>query len=924
MELRVLLDENKPDVVALSETELDEKDTSFHIPGYRTYYPTPHMRKLRVLLLLADSMVRDSNPTVLAVSHQEIWMRVTCPSGSGSWTLAACYRQWSGNEQADLSSLCDNIVKFSTSSPRVLLLGDFNLDVARQKDSSYYRHNMLSTFLSVLSDLGFVLENDTRIPTFRSHGSFQTGAGLQRRESVLDLVLSLGVQELRPEVGVLANAAGDHHPVLASFSVHRVRASMTVRHCRDFKKVTPGALLMAVNAEALSKVFDVTDVDRITETIVSELTSALDLIAPPRQIVVKDRRTPLSLRKETREIMAARDAAANKKDWPLYRRLRNLAARRVRKDRVSSNLEALNKCRSDPGRMWKLADSITGRGRSRRLPPSLEQDGQLVEGDDKLADVMNRHYIEKVEKIRATIEEDKLQRPDPPPPLSSSTSTTSSTADQPFSLRSPTPWEVRKAIGRIRNTPAIGEDGIPTSVVKDLAEVLAAPLAHLVDRSLAAGRVPAAFKIANVVPVFKRGKDPSKPSSYRPIAILCALSKVVESVVVDQLVPFLSHRLPNEQWGFRRARGTAGALAAAHGSWTKAAVQGKTVAVAAFDFSSAFDTMGVMELVLKLRGLNIGEDAVSWFRDYLSNRLQRVRYGSSCSTLRQVSYGVPQGSLLGPLLFTALTASLPSFLGSSTNNNIGITLYADDTCIWAAHKDPAVVKKELEQAASRLLWFAQENSLALNTAKTQVVWTDHPSPILVGKSLVQPQEELLLLGVKFDKRLTIKPHLRSLGSAARSLLAMTRRLLLHLPRGWQVQEIVRALVVGRLCYGSILVTPRLNQEDPVCQLLQSLQVVVNDIARSLLGVARADQVPVEQLLAETNLPALNRVVVRSILCETWKCLRSCDSPDGGLNPLGMILSPPLLNHVQRSTRSASDGSLSPPSVYAPTLLHGML
>ena len=669
---------------------------------------------------------------------------------------------------------------------------------------------------------------------------------------------------------------------------------------------------MAINAAKISEVFEEDDVDKVAETLVEELTASLDLIAPLRPIHIKERSSPLYLRKETREIMVARDAAAAKKDWSLYRRMRNLASRRVRQDRVSSNLDLLGRLGKDPKMVWRLADSLTGRGRNGTLPTRLKQDGQLVGGDDKLADIMNCHYIAKIAKIREGIEQERRQRPSSSSP-SSSPSTLPPASSSSFTLRAPTPWEVQKTIGRLRNTPAVGEDGIPTKVIKDLSQVLAAPLAHLAARSFATGRVPAVFKTANVVPVYKKGKDPSQPSSFRPVAILCALSKVLESLVLAQLSPFLVQRMPNEQWGFRPGRSTAGALAAAQGSWMRARVQGETVAIAAFDFSSAFDTLGVEELVLKLRSLNIGEKAVHWFRDYLSNRQQRVKYGTARSSLRDVVFGVPQGSLLGPVLFTTLIADLPSTV-SGCSNNVGVTLYADDTCIWSAHKNPAVAKKELEQASSRLLSYALENSLALNPAKTQLLWSNNPSPIIVGNTLVRPQDELLLLGVKFDGKLTIKPHLQSLVGTARSLLSMTRRLLLHLPRGQQVQDIVRALVVGRLCYGSILVPPRLSEDDPCCQLLQSVQTTVNDIARQLMGVSRSDRIPVEQLLDATDMPSLNRAVIKTIQCEAWKCLRSCDGPGGGLNPLGMILShsPVSSSALNVVTRSAKAGALPPP------------
>ncbi len=918
----MLLDEFRPDVVAVSEAELDEKDSSFYMPGYTAFYSSPYQQKIRVLLLLKNSLISTSTPTLLAVSHQDIWVRVPCPSGSGSWTLAACYRQWTKTEAEDFHLLCDHIREFSSSS-RVLLMGDLNLDVARKDDEKYYRRNMLTALLSLLEELGFVLENDLASPTYKSHGCFQTAEGLQHRESVLDLICSLGVRNLRPTVRVLANAAGDHRPVLASYPLCAVGFTVKEKCCRDLKRVTPEALLMAVNATKLSLVFQEDDVDKIAAIIVQELVSALDLIAPTRSVFIKERTIPLSLRRETRGTMAARDAAARRGDWPLYRRLRNLAGRQVRQDRVRTTLQLLSRHKDDPKEVWKLADSLTGRERSAVLPPALLQDGQLVEGDDKLANVMNSFYISKIDGIRQRIELEKQQQPQEQglyePALasasfssSSAPSSFSSSSSSSFSLRAPTAWEVRKAIGKLRNTPAVGEDGVPTSVVKDLAEVLAAPMAHLADRSFSSNRVPSAFKIANVVPIPKTGKDPSLPSSYRPVALLNTLSKVLESIVMTQLSPFLVQRLPAAQWGFRPGRSTAGALAAAHASWCGARAQGKTVAVAAFDFSSAFDTLGAEELVVKLWKLGIGEEAVLWVTDYLSNRRQRVRYGSASSSLRDVLHGVPQGSLLGPLLFTALTSDLPAFLTDDGNNStIGVTLYADDTCVWAAHKDPEAARDELERAASRLLSYALENSLALNPAKTQLLWTSSPSSISVGTTIINPQDELLLLGVRFDRKLSLKPHLRVLAGSARSLLALTRRLLLHLPKGKQVQDIVRALVVGRLCYGSILFPPRLSATDPSCQLLQQIQISINDMARQLVGVSRVDKIPVEELLARSTLPALNRVVVKTVMCEAWKCLHSCDSPGGGMNPLGRILSgsPPL---SQRYTRSAGAGVLPPP------------
>ncbi len=575
------------------------------------------------------------------------------------------------------------------------------------------------------------------------------------------------------------------------------------------------SLLMHVNAEALSAVFGEDDVDKIAETIVGVVTETLDVLAPLKWIMMKNPSAPpLYLQKSTWQLMHDRDLAAQKRNWPLFRHLRNLAARQVRKDRLQSNQDLLDRCRGEVRQVWQLANSLTGRSTSSAPPPSLEYEGQLVQGEGKLAEVMNGFFVEKVKKIRAGIVAERQQQQQQRhrrwhqqqqqqlgpsaarfPASSSSSSSSSSTSSTSFEFRPPSEKDVLRALNGLRNTPALGEDGIPIRILKDLALVLASPLAHLARRSFESSTVPCIFKTANVIPVLKRGKSPTNPSSYRPVALLTAMSKILEALVLQQFFPHLEAGLPPEQWGFRPNRGTSSALALAQGHWARHKAAGLVIGVAAFDYSSAFDTMGAQELVSKLKSLAVGPRASLWFEDYLSGRNQPVRLGAATSGLREINLGVPQGSLLGPALFIALTSDLPTALALDKTSE-GISMYADDCCLWSAHKNPDKIRSRLQELAARLADYSLSNSLSLNAGKTQVLWIgggSSPPSITVGDMMVPPAETLQLLGLQFDRRLTLTPYLQVLAGVAGSLHALARRLLVHLPRGQQAQDVVRAL-----------------------------------------------------------------------------------------------------------------------------------
>ncbi len=251
-------------------------------------------------------------------------------------------------------------------------------------------------------------------------------------------------------------------------------------------------------------------------------------------------------------------------------------------------------------------------------------------------------------------------------------------------LRPPSEAEVRKEILRLKNTGAEGVDCIPTSVLKLGVDVLARPIAHLISVSLKTAKVPDGFKRANIVPVHKKKKPADNASSYRPVSLLPALSKVLERVVHGQLMEFMEGKLPNSQHGFRPKRNTVGAIVAAHGDWMRARSKSEVIGIAAYDLSSAFDTIDHGRLVERLTSLGIRGKSNLWFADYLSNRHQRVLYNGEYSDFKALKYGVPQGSILGPLLFLCLLVDLPSIISnagsSSSSIGRGRLLFDESNC----------------------------------------------------------------------------------------------------------------------------------------------------------------------------------------------------------------------------------------------------
>jgi hypothetical protein len=391
---------------------------------------------------------------------------------------------------------------------------------------------------------------------------------------------------------------------------------------------------------------------------------------------------------------------------------------------------------NSPAVQWEIANGAVGKPRQ-PLPTSVTRaDGTQTEGNLEAANTINDYYVQKVWRIRAGR---GVQN------TSQKTFKTSRDGDRrgknTFAFGFASAGQIAKIFSGLNSTSALGTDGIPGSVLKMGSDMLARPVSHLVNMSLLAGVFPSAFKTALIHPVYKGGgKARNDPGSYRPVAILCALSKVLKTVAKEDLEDYMKEHniLPTLQHGFRKGRSCTTALATAHAAWVAARARGKMGAVVGYALSAAFDTIGREDLLPKMEAMGIGGRNLNWFRSYLTAARQRVVWDGQVSGMVDVEYGVRQGSLLGPVLYLLLHVSdLP--LALEIRDSDGDSGYANDTAVWVVAEDHEEARQELQRLVNVVVAYMRAIGLALNGAKTQVLVGSKgkPPPPLPSTSTAQ-------------------------------------------------------------------------------------------------------------------------------------------------------------------------------------------
>jgi len=412
-----------------------------------------------------------------------------------------------------------------------------------------------------------------------------------------------------------------------------------------------------------------------------------------------------------------------------------------------------------------------------------------------------------------------------------------------FKFVAVTEEEVKAEMNKIKSK-AVGKDEISIDMIKTVSPFAIESITYLINESLKERKFPQAWKESIVRPLPKT-TGPNCVENMRPISIVPTISKILEKLVINQMNDFINAHtlLPKLQSGFRKNHSTCTALTNLFSDLIDSKDKGKHSTLVMLDYSKAFDSMDHDMLTAKMHFYGFSDDVTEWIRSYLKDRLQVTRLGSETSEALARQRGVPQGSCLGPVLYTLYTADFPGCVKHCTAHQ-----YADDTQLLLSY-EPELMRDAFSQINADLQniskWSA-DNGLKLNSEKCSVLHTAPTDLVQTLKSCgvsisldgtsLAVCDKVKTLGVVLDKSLTFTDHVTHASQQALGRLRGLYRFRSLLPEAAKLQ-LVQSLILSVFYYCFPAYGNSLSRVD-----LGRVQKLQNSALRFVFCLKRSDHI----------------------------------------------------------------------------------
>ena len=957
-DLKIYALKNTPHIMSVTEINISKNENNtnedsktifsteqvhkvFQIPGYEIILPVSWQLYgvARILVYVHEEI----NYKVCELNNDEKHLQtVTLEVGFGRASkhfVNMYYREWkslvtgensTAAQAMNLKKLMNIWTRASSTTKDFVALGDMNLCALNWNENGY-NHATLASIVQdfMLSENCYQLINSfTRVR--------QVAGSVQR--SCLDHITTNCISKMSsPEV--IGISRSDHLGISIVKLTKEIRHSPLTTKKRIYKNFCRENFLNDIREAKengkFQEVFESGDIDEASEIFAEAFNEVLEKHAPLRVIQNRKHYVPY-ITEQIREAMGRRDKLKKKAaetggeaDYNEYKVERNKVTKMLRSAKQNYYDEKFSAETASSAEIWKAAYSLLGNTRS-GFPSQIMINGKLITKPIHLATEMNKFFIKKIANLKNENNDgrdgghdgEQFGDGDATGVLRRFLSAKQLPISG-FNMKEISTEEMKNIIKGMKGKKSCGLDWICGFSLKIAAYTLCEELKFLTNLSIRNGKFASHWKKAKVLPAFKNKGSKYEADYYRPLSNLSEVSKLTERAVHSQVYRYFEdHNLfhPNHH-GFLRNHSTTTAVQQIFDYWMKSLDEGKFVGSLLLDLSAGFDVIDLDILLEKLVLYGFRNDTLKWFSSYLKERHQCVQVESAFSPFLPISWGIPQGSILGPLIFLIFINEMPDVARKEVNDEVQeipdaleedekeseaeiseaeIVVFADDNTPMITDENPKDLQDKLEVLADKVTKWFHSNHMIVSGEKTKLIVTstaanrrnrmgDYLLKVKVdGHEQIESDSEKLL-GMMVNKDGNWKTHLCGDGGKVKGLLQdLSKRIgmLKNLRKNLSTNKfkiLISGLFTSKMTYGIAAwgtvwgINARFQEENWNSITMRKvemkkLQVLQNSTLRLLLD--KKYDTPTSILLGDSKSLSVNQMVAHTILCQVWKIKKS--------------------------------------------------
>lgn len=669
----------------------------------------------------------------------------------------------------------ENIRKVNNTGLKYLLLGDFNTNWINQPS-----HHLLN----IIND--FQLKQYITEPTRVTDTS----------NSCIDLIMTQS-EYLITHVEVLPEICSDHRVPTCYIKTKKLQNHKFKRTIYNYKNIDQDKFRNLIQNTDWNNIMQTDDVDVGAQNFTETFFNISKQCMPSKQITVRENDAPW-INNEIRFLIAEKNKVHKSakhlntiESWVKFREIRNRLTSKIR-ERKQEYTKELDIRASNPDSFgtkewWKLVNTfLSKKGIYTNEIPPIELNGKVYYSNKEKAEIFNSFFISQ-----AKLENDN----DPIPDIEVSNGPVLSTIEL-------SEHDVNSAINNLNTNKAVGPDMIHNYLLKAASPHITELITQFFNKCISKGKFPASWKKAHVTPIFKKGSKES-PSNYRPISLLSCIGKLFETCIHKYVLQFLNENniITQSQSGFMHGDSTTYQLLSIYDNLCSSFDQELTTQAVYLDVTKAFDRVWHRGLLAKLNAIGVRGQLLVWFQDYLNNRKQATVIKSETSEFKTVCAGVPQGSVLGPLLFLIYINDIVDNIESV------IKLFADDTSLSLGLANPDLRAIILNRDLNRILSWGNRWKVTFNATKTEVVnfiqGNGRCDNLTFGNVQLDNTDNHKHLGLTIQSNLKWDSHINAIASKVTMLLSCLNSFKYRLGRK-ALETMYKSFILPHFDYADII------------------------------------------------------------------------------------------------------------------------